>query len=132
MGEERRKGEKKKSSVKTLGMEEKLVQRLEEAVARLEALSAGFRPSTSPEDSPDASLDPAIAGFDDLMKKFVGRVSAAAEKIGGKVLEVTKILEEAFSVQKDLLVKVKQSQVCFGFPLVRIVLFVADLFVLMV
>lgn len=108
------------------------MQRLEEAVARLEALSAGFRPLTSPEDSPDDSLDPVIAGFDDLMKKFVGRVSAAAEKIGGKVLEVTKILEEAFSVQKDLLVKVKQSQVCFGIPLVRIVLFVADLFVLMV
>ncbi|RWR95712.1 cyclase-associated protein 1 [Cinnamomum micranthum f. kanehirae] len=91
-------------------MEEKLVQRLEAAVSRLEALSAGFRPSASPEDAPDAALDPAIAGFDDLMQKYVGRVSAAAEKIGGKVLEVTKILEEAFSVQKDLLVKVKQSQ----------------------
>ncbi|XXG81382.1 hypothetical protein AAC387_Pa09g2032 [Persea americana] len=91
-------------------MEEKLVQRLEAAVSRLEALSAGFRPSASPEDAPDAALDPSIAGFDDLMQKYVGRVSAAAEKIGGKVLEVTKILEEAFSVQKDLLVKVKRSQ----------------------
>lgn len=105
-------------------MEEKLVQRLEAAVSRLEALSVGFRPSGSPEDLPDAVLDPAIAGFDDLMQKCVGRVSAAAEKIGGKVLEVTKILEEAFFVQKDLLVKVKQSQVCFRFVWLELFRFV--------
>ncbi|KAL9691825.1 hypothetical protein QQ045_012252 [Rhodiola kirilowii] len=41
--------------------------------------------------------------------KFLGRILGAAEKIGGKVLEVTKVLAEAFSVQ-ELLVKIKQSQ----------------------
>ncbi|XP_058080873.1 cyclase-associated protein 1 [Magnolia sinica] len=91
-------------------MEEKLVARLEAAVARLEAFSAGSRSLISPDDASDTPVDPSIVAFDDLVEKFVGRVSAAAGKIGGKVQEVTKILEEAFSVQKDLLVKVKQCQ----------------------
>lgn len=95
-------------------MDEKLIQRLESAVTRLEALSAGFRGGGgSPEGGGEVALDPSIVAFDDLMAEFVGRVSAAAGKIGGKVLEVTKILEEAFSVLRELLVKVKQSQVSF-------------------
>ncbi|KAK9286041.1 hypothetical protein L1049_014420 [Liquidambar formosana] len=94
-------------------MEEKLIQRLESAVARLETLSTGFRPRGAVESGADddaAASDPSILAFDDLMGQFVGRVSAAAEKIGGKVLEATKIVEEAFSVQKELLIKVKQTQ----------------------
>ncbi|XP_034681769.1 cyclase-associated protein 1 [Vitis riparia] len=91
-------------------MDEKLIQRLESAVTRLEVVTAGFRGGGSPETGAEAALDPAIVAFDDLMAEFVARVSAAAGKIGGKVLEVTKILGEAFSVQKELLVKVKQSQ----------------------
>ncbi|XP_010254869.1 PREDICTED: cyclase-associated protein 1-like [Nelumbo nucifera] len=91
-------------------MEEKLIQRLESAVARLEALSLGFRPGSSSEDGADAPVDPAIVAYDDFVAKFLGRVSAAATKIGGKVLEISKILEEAFSVQKEFLVKAKQCQ----------------------
>ena len=94
-------------------MDEKLIQRLESAVTRLEVVTAGFRGGGSPETGAEGALDPAIVAFDDLMAEFVARVSAAAGKIGGKVLEATKILEEAFSVQKELLVKVKQSQVSF-------------------
>ena len=92
-------------------MEEKLIQRLESAVARLEVLSSGFRAGGSPEIGDGAPLDPSILAFDDLLEKYLGRVSAAAEKIGGQVLEVTKILQEAFAVLRELLVKVKQTQV---------------------
>ncbi|KAL7002703.1 F-actin-capping protein subunit alpha [Sarracenia purpurea var. burkii] len=92
-------------------MEEKLIERLESAVSRLEALSAGFRPGISPDSGGDAGpLDPSIVAFDDLVAQYIGRVSDAAEKIGGQVLDVTKVLAEAFSVQKELLVKIKKSQ----------------------
>ncbi|KAK9113124.1 hypothetical protein Scep_020643 [Stephania cephalantha] len=91
-------------------MEEKLVQRLEAAVARLESLSSGFGSRSVGGEDSEAPLDPAIAAYDDLMAQFVGRVSAAAEKIGGQVLDATKILAEAFSVQKELLIKAKQSK----------------------
>ncbi|KAA8536109.1 hypothetical protein F0562_028587 [Nyssa sinensis] len=92
-------------------MEEKLIERLESAVGRLEALYGGFRQRGLPESGGDAgALDPSIVAFDDLMAQFVGRVSSAAEKIGGPVLDVTKVVAEAFSVQKELLIKVKQIQ----------------------
>ncbi|MED6194221.1 F-actin-capping protein subunit alpha [Stylosanthes scabra] len=95
-------------------MDEKLIQRLESAVARLETLSTRFPDSSSSgpvADAPDsAALDPSIVAYDDLMNKYLARVSAAAEKIGGQVLEVTKVVHEAFFVQKQLLIKVKQSQ----------------------
>ncbi|KAL1308978.1 cyclase-associated protein 1 [Arachis ipaensis] len=95
-------------------MDEKLIQRLESAVVRLEALSTRFPAAASPGDASDvpdsAALDPSIVAYDDLMDQYLARVSAAAEKIGGQVLDVTKVLHEAFSVQKQLLIKVKQSQ----------------------
>jgi adenylyl cyclase-associated protein len=93
-------------------MDEKLVQRLESAVSRLEALSTGFGPGGgSPEINADAAaMDPSVIAFEDLIQQFVGRVLTAAEKIGGQVLDVTKVVKEAFSVQKDLLIKVKQTQ----------------------
>ncbi|XP_030450226.1 cyclase-associated protein 1 [Syzygium oleosum] len=92
-------------------MEEKLIQRLEAAVARLEAVSAA--PGVSSAGGDDASVaatDPAILAFDDLMAQYVARVSSAAEKIGGRVLDVTNVLREAFGVQKELLIQIKQTQ----------------------
>ena len=47
-----------------------------------------------------AALDPSIVAFDDLMAQYFSRVLAAAEKIGGQVLDVTKVLAEAFFAQK--------------------------------
>lgn len=85
------------------------MERLEAAVARLEALSAGSQPSIDADEQ--RPVDPAVKAFDELRERSLGRLSAVGEKIGGKVLEATKILEEAFSVQRDLLVKVKQSKV---------------------
>lgn len=116
--------------IPSLPMEKDLVARLEAAVARLEALPvAGFHAGISPSGAAEAQpVDPAILAFEELAAKFLGRVSAAAEKIGGKVLEATRILEEAFAVKRDLLIKAKQSQVddlCFDFT--SIVYFACDL-----
>lgn len=95
-------------------MEEKLVRRLEAAVVRLEAISVG-QPGGSPAHGGDAAaMDPSTVAYDDLISQYVGRVSATAEKIGGQVLDATKILAEAFAVQKELLVQVKQTQVRFS------------------
>ncbi|XP_047322005.1 cyclase-associated protein 1 [Impatiens glandulifera] len=94
-------------------MDEKLIQRLESAVTRLESLSTGFTSRSLIESDADVdsgASDPSIVAFDEFIAQNVGRVSSAAEKIGGQVLEVTKVLAEAFSVQKDLLVKIKKTK----------------------
>ena len=81
-------------------MEGALIGRLEAAVSRLEALSVGAQPSIAPRGlSEDASArDPAILAFDDLVAGALGRVSAAAGKIGAEVAEVTRLVEKAFLV----------------------------------
>lgn len=87
------------------------MERLEAAVRRLEALAVGSKPFASDgEPADDLSLDPAIKAFDDLLHSSLRRVVAAAEKIGGQTLEVTKILEQAFLVEKELLIRAKQTQ----------------------
>ncbi|KAK8518786.1 hypothetical protein V6N13_017947 [Hibiscus sabdariffa] len=94
-------------------METKLIERLEAAVARLEALSAGGGGVSSrclPDIGVDMSSDPSIIAFDDLMDQYAAKVSGAAEKIGGQVLDVTKLVLEAFSVEKQLLKEIKQTQ----------------------
>ena len=100
-------------------MEEKLIARLESAVARLESLSTGFGsrglPAFDDDTAAASSSDPSILAFDDLISQYLGRVSSAAEKIGGQVLEVTNVLQEAFNVQKELLIKAKQTQVGHSF-----------------
>ncbi|GJM96435.1 hypothetical protein PR202_ga13271 [Eleusine coracana subsp. coracana] len=90
-----------------------LVERLEAAVARLEAAVASgvSLSSAAPRDlDVPAASDPAIVAYDEFVAEAVGRLTAAAEKIGGKVLDVTKVLAEAFTVAMDLLVQAKQLQ----------------------
>ncbi|AQK63297.1 Adenylyl cyclase-associated protein [Zea mays] len=95
-------------------MEVALVERLEAAVARLEAAvaSGASLASTAPRDfdALEARSDPAIMAYDEFVAEAVGRLTAAAEKIGGKVLDATKVLAEAFAVAKDMLVQAKQHQ----------------------
>ncbi|GFP97317.1 cyclase-associated protein 1 [Phtheirospermum japonicum] len=94
-------------------MDENLITRLESAVGRLEALSAagGSRQVDASEYGGDAAaMGPSIVAFDDLISQYVNRVTSVAEIIGGQVLDVSKIIEEAFNVQKKLLVKIKQTQ----------------------
>ncbi|KAI3712219.1 hypothetical protein L1987_70770 [Smallanthus sonchifolius] len=91
-------------------MEEKLLQRLESAVARLESLSIGSQSRCIDLDAIATSTDPSIIAFEDLLMEFVGKVSSAAAKIGGQVQDVTNVLNEAFSVQKELLIMIKQTK----------------------
>uniref|UniRef100_A0ACD5X6D9 Uncharacterized protein n=1 Tax=Avena sativa TaxID=4498 RepID=A0ACD5X6D9_AVESA len=93
-------------------MEKALVERLEAAVARLEAAASGASLSSAPRDLGDvpAASDPAIVAYDEFVAGAFGRLNAAADKIGGKVLEATNVLAEAFAVAKDLLVQAKQLQ----------------------
>lgn len=97
-------------------MEKDLIGRLEAAVSRLEAisLSSGGGGSGSPNELPVATgpVDPAILAFDDFVEKSVGKLVVAGEKIGGKVVVVSRILEKAFATLKELLVKVKRTKVC--------------------
>lgn len=95
-------------------MDETLIKRLESAVTRLEALSTGIHHSSSASDASDAASDPSVVAFVDLIDQYVSRLSKAADIIGGQVLDVTNRVKEAFSVQKELLIKLKQTQVrCF-------------------
>ncbi|GJN03660.1 hypothetical protein PR202_ga21130 [Eleusine coracana subsp. coracana] len=94
-------------------MEEALIGRLEAAVSRLEAVNAGqHHPSITPRDLVDdaSARDPAILAFDELVAGALGRVSTAAGKIGGDVAEVTGLVEKAFLIAKDLLVRTKQTE----------------------
>ena len=49
--------------------------------------------------------------YEEFVAEAVERLTVAAEKMGGKVLDATKLVAEAFAVTKDLLVKAKQLQV---------------------
>ncbi|KAK9056745.1 hypothetical protein SSX86_024108 [Deinandra increscens subsp. villosa] len=91
-------------------MAENLIQRLEAAVARLESFSRGSQPQAAALDAASASSEPSIVAFDDLISEYVDKVSAASEQIGGQVKDITNVLRAAFSAQKELLVKIKQTQ----------------------
>ncbi|XP_010530841.1 PREDICTED: cyclase-associated protein 1 [Tarenaya hassleriana] len=95
-------------------MEEDLIKRLEAAVTRLEAVSrsagGAFLSGVGETAADGASSDPEILAYEDLISQCVGRVLSAAENIGGQVLDASKIVAEAFNAQKELLVRVKQTQ----------------------
>lgn len=94
-------------------MDEKLIQRLESAIARLESLSPGSKPPSGTLDAVSAASEPSIVAYDDLLVEYVVKVSLAAEKIGGQVHDITIVLSQAFATQKELLMKIKQTQVNF-------------------
>ncbi|KAI7750422.1 hypothetical protein M8C21_033746 [Ambrosia artemisiifolia] len=91
-------------------MAEKIIQRLEAAVTRLEIFSNRSKPQAATLDATSASSEPSIVAFDDLITEYVEKVSGSADKIGGQVKDITSILKEAFTTQKELLVKIKQTQ----------------------
>ncbi|XP_057748757.1 cyclase-associated protein 1-like [Arachis stenosperma] len=96
-------------------MEEKLIQRLESAVSRLEALSAGshggaFTAGGGGGGADDAARDPSVVAFGDLIDEHLSKLSAAAEVIGGQVLGISNVVKEAFAAQKELLITLKHTQ----------------------
>ena len=97
-------------------MEKALVERLEAAVARLEAAAASGASAARDFGGASASADPAILAYDDFLADAFARLNAAAEKIGGTVLEATNVLAEAFAVAKDLLILAKQYPVRRALP----------------
>lgn len=92
-------------------MEKELVERLEFAVSRLEALTAGTQSSIISADISDGLSDPTVTAFSNLIDTYIGKLVSIAEKIGGQVLELSLIIQEAFLVQKDLLIKAKKCQI---------------------
>lgn len=94
-------------------MDEKLIKRLEAAVVRLESISARSQPQSVALDATSASSEPSIVAFDNLITEYLGKVSSIGEKIGGGVNDVTNVVRDAFYSQKDLLTKIKQTQVHF-------------------
>ncbi|KAI3509578.1 hypothetical protein L1887_24956 [Cichorium endivia] len=91
-------------------MDEKLIQRLESAIARLENLSPGSHPPSGAVDAGSAASEPSIVAYDDLLVDYVVKVSVAAEKIGGEVHDITIVLSQAFATQKELLMKIKKTR----------------------
>ncbi|MFS7949782.1 putative sugar phosphate transporter domain-containing protein [Helianthus anomalus] len=61
-------------------MDEKLIQRLESAVARLESLSLPSQSRSIDVDAVADSTDPSIIAFEDPLTEFVGKVLTAAMK----------------------------------------------------
>ncbi|KAI3769777.1 hypothetical protein L6452_00890 [Arctium lappa] len=91
-------------------MDERLIQRLELAIARLESISLGSQPQAVAFDVASASTEPSIVAFEDLVAEYVGKVNDAAGKIGGQVQDITNVVSEAFSAEKELLMRIKQTQ----------------------
>lgn len=99
---------------------EELVARLETAVSKLEFLGSKVGAASSPSASSSAReiqapptssvVDASINEYDELVEKSLGRVLGAAGKIGGKVLEGTHLLRDAFAAQRDLLLNFKKCK----------------------
>lgn len=98
---------------------EAVVMRLEQAVSRLEGLGSRAT-STSPDQGisslvgpPGAGAPlPAVEAFDQLVQARVGRVLAAADKIGGGVLLTSQVLQRAFEAEKAVVHAISQCKVC--------------------
>lgn len=94
-----------------------VVMRLEQAVSRLEGLGSRAT-STSPDQGisslvgpPGAGAPPAaVEAFDQLVQARVGRVLAAADKIGGGVLQTSQVLQRAFEAEKAIVHAISQCK----------------------
>eukprot|EP00252_Welwitschia_mirabilis_P011087 TRINITY_DN24922_c0_g1_i1.p1 TRINITY_DN24922_c0_g1~~TRINITY_DN24922_c0_g1_i1.p1 ORF type:complete len:484 (+),score=108.89 TRINITY_DN24922_c0_g1_i1:371-1822(+) len=96
---------------------ESLIGRLEEAISRLEDVESKLRSgggasgiASSERDikiGGSATLDPSVSAYDDLVNNSVNKFIDAANKIGGQVLDASRLLQDAFSFQRELISKFK-------------------------
>ncbi|GBG75815.1 hypothetical protein CBR_g21060 [Chara braunii] len=61
-------------------------------------------------EEPEIPVPPSVADFDEIIKNQVARVISWAEKIGGKVSEVSKLLETAFVAERKILLMMTQCK----------------------
>uniref|UniRef100_A0A673J5D3 Adenylyl cyclase-associated protein n=1 Tax=Sinocyclocheilus rhinocerous TaxID=307959 RepID=A0A673J5D3_9TELE len=85
-----------------------LVQRLEVAVGRLEAMSSsggGGGPAAS-----SGVVSVYVEAYDNLLSGPVAQYTALSQKIGGDVQKHAELMKQAFSLQRQLLVTASNSQ----------------------
>uniref|UniRef100_A0A3Q1HP30 Adenylyl cyclase-associated protein n=1 Tax=Anabas testudineus TaxID=64144 RepID=A0A3Q1HP30_ANATE len=86
-----------------------LVQRLEVAVGRLEAMSSGSGGSTGAGCS-GARVSVYVEAFDQIVSGPVAEYISLSQKIGGDVQKHADMMKQAFSSQRQLLVTASSSQ----------------------
>ena len=101
-----------------------VVARLEAAVARLESLGSqaisgapkqGISSLVAGPPPPAGSASsPSVAAFDELVQSRVGKLLAAADKIGGNVLQASQVLQRAFEAEKAVILAISQCKVSSG------------------
>ncbi|XP_018560726.1 LOW QUALITY PROTEIN: adenylyl cyclase-associated protein 1 [Lates calcarifer] len=84
-----------------------LVQRLEVAVGRLEAMSG---PGGSAGDSAGGAVSAYVEAFDEIVSGPVAQYVSLSQQIGGDVQKHADMMKQAFSSQRQLLVKASSSQ----------------------
>ena len=101
-----------------------VVARLEAAVARLESLGSQAISSApkqgisslvaGPPPPAGSASSPSVAAFDELVQSRVGKLLAAADKIGGNVLQASQVLQRAFEAEKAVILAISQCKVSSG------------------
>lgn len=99
-----------------------MIDRLEVVVSRLQEAASKVLPAAPPApgtpsgpssraaDAKAEGLARSVTAFDELLDSAVARVRELAEKIGGQVLEASKILEGAFRAERVVVVALSQCQ----------------------
>uniref|UniRef100_A0A665W800 Adenylyl cyclase-associated protein n=1 Tax=Echeneis naucrates TaxID=173247 RepID=A0A665W800_ECHNA len=84
-----------------------LVQRLEVAVGRLEAISG---PGGSAGNSAGGAVSAFIEAFDEIVSGPLAQYFSLSQQIGGDVLKHAEMMKQAFSSQRQLLMTASSSQ----------------------
>ncbi|XP_071355328.1 adenylyl cyclase-associated protein 1 [Trachinotus anak] len=84
-----------------------LVQRLEVAVGRLEAMSG---PGGSAGDSAGGAVSVFVEAFDEIVSGPLAQYVSLSQQIGGDVQKHAEMMKQAFSIQRQLLMAASSSQ----------------------
>ncbi|XP_044028890.1 adenylyl cyclase-associated protein 1 [Siniperca chuatsi] len=84
-----------------------LVQRLEVAVGRLESMSG---PGGSAGNSAGGAVSVYVEAFDEIVSGPVAQYFSLSQQIGGDVQKHAEMMKQAFSCERELLIKASSSQ----------------------